>query len=514
MPVGAGTPVIPQAQLDLGPAAWWRPEADSPAGYAFAGAYETVDKQTDQLTAGFVSVFSGAGFKRYDMVYIDAAGSALIAQGRDVAVANPLFDGAPGRANGPPMPVGSPVAYVLVTEAAAVVVDITDVYQVNGFVPLQRDLDGFVVDKGTFSAATLPAPTGSSDVVTLIFASETRLPSGVAPAEPNSGGSATQAGVVTTPPLNYIWLVDQNGDEIIHTATGAKVYGRLTEAGGVWTLAYHYIDAAGAEQSVTAIETDCTVTPSALTKLVGVPKVFSRHDPARPLFDSTIARLSDQVVGDIPTATPTVQGKVIAAQVSPSPATAGAFNNAQNNGAPLAGGPFHTVNYVAGGMTSPSAGVLRIPAAAVPLQGKVLQRKFIQTSSLVALAASPYSFPPTTGQGTQIGSDFPITPVSTNSKIRARVMVQVQVQGISGGANVYNTIERVGSANPSAMGFCTGGVGAEISATAEGEYNHGGSVATQTWRHRGGYTGLGASGVAANAISGMACWIELTEIEN
>ena len=32
MPTGAGVPIIPQAQLELGPAGWWRPEPENPAG--------------------------------------------------------------------------------------------------------------------------------------------------------------------------------------------------------------------------------------------------------------------------------------------------------------------------------------------------------------------------------------------------------------------------------------------------------------------------------------------------
>lgn len=311
MPVGTGTPVIPQAMLDLGPARWFRPEAEVPpgnqvrvkAGYAYAGAQEVVDQQADQLTAGFASVASGAGFKRYDMVYIDSTGAALIAQGRDVALANPLFDGAPGRPNGPPMPAGSPVAFVLVDEVGAVTVDVGDVYQINGFIPLQRDLDGFLVDKGLYGAA----PVGTSINVSAMFASETRLPPGTGAAVPNSGGSTTQAGVITSAPLNYVWLLDQKGDQIKHT-TGAECYGRLTEAAGVWTLSFYYTDAAGAEQTMDP-SVNADVAPTDL-RLVGVAKVFSRHDPARPLFDSPVARLSDQVVGDIPVGSATQQGKL------------------------------------------------------------------------------------------------------------------------------------------------------------------------------------------------------------
>jgi len=302
----------PQRQLDIGPAAWFRPEPLDPAanqvrvkaGFGFAGSDTVYDKFTggDQLTVGF-SVVS-AGTKRYDLVYIDLTGTVQVAQGVEVLTASAFLDGAPGQNNGPPMPVGSPVAYVLIDETASVIVDYNDIWQVNGFIALSRDLDGYRVDKGLFGSA----PSGMSDDVSAMFAAETRIQAPAGTVVPNSGGSSTQVGIVTTSPANYVQILDQAGDEIENDlAAGAKVYGRITEAAGVWTLSYYYKDASGAEQ---------TVDPSTLTPaptdvhLVGVPKVFSRNDPNRPLFTSEVYRVSDQVAGDIPDGTEAQKGKV------------------------------------------------------------------------------------------------------------------------------------------------------------------------------------------------------------
>jgi len=292
---------IKQRQLDLGAAGFFRPEAEDPAGnqivvkagFLYSGAY-SIEDQGDQTTAGFASVASGAGFKRYDLVYADETGAVQILQGNDVPSGDPDYSGAPGRSNGPDLPDQViPVAYVLVDEIGAVTVDESDITQITGFLQTERDLDGYFVDYGFFGSA----PAGSSDDVSALFAGKT------------FGGSSTVRGVITSAPLNYVHLVNQNYDEIIHTATGSRVYGRVTEAAGVVTLSYYYTDASGVEQPVTDISTDTTSAPTDL-RLVGVPEVFSRNDPTRPLFDSAVVRQSDQLVGDIPLATESSPGKV------------------------------------------------------------------------------------------------------------------------------------------------------------------------------------------------------------
>jgi hypothetical protein len=296
---------IAERQLNLGPAGFFRAEAESPpgnqvvvrAGFLFAGAYRVYDRFTggDQTSAGFTSV-SGAGLKRYDLVYIDVTGAVQIAVGTEVAVASPVFQGAPGFTAGPDLPDQAiPVAYVLVTEIGAVTVTATDITGIAGIFYLSRDLDGYLIDKGALGAA----PTGTSDVVTALFVGET------------PGGTSSIRGIITSPPANYVGIVDQAGDEMLHITVGSVIYGRITEAGGIWTLTYFYLNASGVETAIVTIETEVAGGAPTDVKLVGTPKVFSRNDPARPLFDSTVYRLRDQVAGDIPDATTTVRGKVL-----------------------------------------------------------------------------------------------------------------------------------------------------------------------------------------------------------
>lgn len=293
---------IPERQLDLGSAAYFRVVTEVVPGnqvrvlpgFVYAGGYAVRDKFTGgaQTTAPFGPVLVAQ--QRYDLVYLDISGAASILAGTAVAFGSPVFDGAPGFNLGPAMPDQAlPLAYVFVDETVSVVVDTADITQLGGQFQVGRDLEGYQIDKGFFGAA----PTGTSDIVTAMFAGE--LP----------GGSISQAGVITLPPLNYTDLLDDNNDGLIHAATGSAIYGRLTEAAGVWTVNYFYTDATGAVASVVNIATDATVVPTDL-RLVGVRKVYSRNDPARPLFDSSVARISDVVAGDIPTGTSVLQGKL------------------------------------------------------------------------------------------------------------------------------------------------------------------------------------------------------------
>jgi hypothetical protein len=348
---------VRQRQLELGAAAFFRPEAENPpgnqivvkAGFAFRGAYAIQDQFTggDQTTAGFASV-SGAGLKRYDLVYLDINGAVQILQGNEVAAAAPAFDGAPGFNLGPDLPDQAvPTAYVLVDEPGAVTVDSTDIYQTTGFISISRDLNGYRVDKGLLGSA----PSGVDDDVSAIFAGDT------------PGGSTTVRGTVTTAPLNFVVVVDQDANELIRTADGSQVYARLTEAGGVWTLSY-FANVAGTE-TVVDVDADITTTPTDL-RLIAVPTVFSQNDPNRPLFPDSVSRLSDLAAADIPTATVALQGKVIAAANSPAVPQAGSLNRVLNNGVLLAGGPWNTINLPSGGATDAGGGVVDIPASTGP----------------------------------------------------------------------------------------------------------------------------------------------------
>ena len=306
MPNTGITPPISQNQLDLGAAAFFRPEAENPpgnqlkliGGFIYQGGHAIHDKSSTQTTAGFSLV--AVGFVRWDLVYVDSSGAHGTMPGIAVASGSSAYQGAPGwvgaGTQGPTLPDNIvPIAWVYVDETAgSVVVSPSDITEIRGLVHVGRQLDGYVIDKGLLGAA----PSGSDDTVTSLFAGEV------------GGGSATAIGIITTPPLNYVDVVDSKNDGFVHAATGSAIYGRLTiDAYGQWILSYYYQDASGGESPVTDMAADTSTTPTDI-RLVGVRKVFSRNDPARPLFDSAVARISDVVAGDVPHATTSLSGKV------------------------------------------------------------------------------------------------------------------------------------------------------------------------------------------------------------
>lgn len=346
-------------QEDLGPAGFFQPEAVSPpanqilvrAGFALAGAVGVIVQTANQLSAGF-SVVS-VGNQRYDLVYIDKTGTVGIQQGTQVAAGSPAFRGAPGWTGTTPGPLLLdnivPVAWVFVNETASVTIVSSDITQVNGFIRPQRDLMGFFIDKGLVGSV----PAGPSSVVTGSFASEV------------NGGSATQAGVITTAPSNIVNLVDQVGNQIEHGVAGTPIFGRITFSGGVWTLSYFY-ELAGVETVVANLSTDSTLGAGLTNvRMSFTPKVYSIHDSTRPLFASAALPLLGKIAGEIPFATTSVGGIVLAATGSPAQPLAGAVNEALSSGSPVAGGPFYRISFPAGGVTG-AAGVLTINSTGSP----------------------------------------------------------------------------------------------------------------------------------------------------
>jgi hypothetical protein len=53
------------------------------------------------------------------------------------------------------------------------------------------------------------------------------------------GGDQSTEGVITTPPYNNAYLIDGTDQTFIEDAGGQIVYGRITEAAGVWTLSFY-----------------------------------------------------------------------------------------------------------------------------------------------------------------------------------------------------------------------------------------------------------------------------------
>ena len=315
---------IPERQLDLGSASYFKvtPELIPgnqvlvSTGFVYAGGYSISDGFTGgpQTSPAFSPVSPAT--QRYDLVFLDETATVGLLAGTAVAFGSPAFNGGPGFNLGPDLPDNAvPVAYVFVNEIGSVVVNSDDITVLGGQFHAGRELDGYITDKGAFGSA----PAGLTDDVSALFAGS--IP----------GGTASQRGCVTVAPLNYVTLVDQASDEVLHS-TGARMYGRLTWAASVWSLAYHYIDAAGAEQTMDPSSDTAGLAPTDII-LVGVPCVFSRNDPARPLFQSGVQRLSDQVVGTVPDGTETSKGIV---EFAPNGGTA-ALEAVQGNDSRLAG---------------------------------------------------------------------------------------------------------------------------------------------------------------------------------
>lgn len=268
--------VVPQRHLDLGTSQWFRPDPTAPAtnqiivrkGVMVTPGLKIVDRFTggDQLTGAFTVV--AIGNERWDLVYLDQTGAVQILLGTAQVTGGAQFTGAPSFTGGPPLPDGGvPVAIVHITEQAGVVVTSADIFQVTEFIQLERALEGHLIDFG----ATGGAPAGSSTVVTALFAGET-------------AGGGTVRGVVTTPPFNAVEILNQNFAPIMHTASNARVFGRLTFGAGVWTLTYVYIDSGGTEQTVGNMATDTTVAATNI-RLKKVTKVFSKNESTRPILD-------------------------------------------------------------------------------------------------------------------------------------------------------------------------------------------------------------------------------------
>ena len=85
--------------------------------------------------------------------------------------------------------------------------------------------------------ASFSSAVGTSTVVTTSFSSKT------------SGGGSSAIGVPTTAPYNQVELRTSPARDQIEEPGGKKVYGRLTESTGVWTLSYYYLNGSGVETS-------------------------------------------------------------------------------------------------------------------------------------------------------------------------------------------------------------------------------------------------------------------------
>lgn len=89
------------------------------------------------------------------------------------------------------------------------------------------DLNYFRADWQTFSKTSV---SGSSVDISSEMGGKT------------PGGTSTVAGVITTAPNNRVTLVSLASEQAIEDAQGQRVYGRITEATGVWTLSFYTLE--------------------------------------------------------------------------------------------------------------------------------------------------------------------------------------------------------------------------------------------------------------------------------
>jgi hypothetical protein len=98
------------------------------------------------------------------------------------------------------------------------------------------DLDNFNRYFGQYSNVSLTGAVGIDDDISSLMTG--KFP----------GGGASASGVVTTAPLNRCEIYDEATGTYIEDAGGQRVYGRVTEASGVWTVTY-FTNEAGVETS-------------------------------------------------------------------------------------------------------------------------------------------------------------------------------------------------------------------------------------------------------------------------
>jgi hypothetical protein len=113
------------------------------------------------------------------------------------------------------------------------------------------------------------------------------------------GGDSNTAGVITTAPNNRVELIDNSNGGEIEDGSGRRVYARLTESSGTWTLSF-YVNDAGVETAYNLPSTDI----SYLYREVFTAETRPTIPASLGLFDSL------NVTADVVDATPSQPGKV------------------------------------------------------------------------------------------------------------------------------------------------------------------------------------------------------------
>lgn len=229
------------------------------------------------------------------------------------------------------------------------------------------------------------------------------------------GGSSSVEGVVTVTPNNRVIIRDDDGDAI-KDSSGDKIFGRITESGGVWTLTFKVIDDVSGE-------IDFDMTPFAGNTLQWwIHETFSLEN--LPTFDSLSLIDQDEVAGGT-----------------------GFF--AQDSGGSPIGNLFSTLKEGSGiSFSDVGSGVLEVISSG--LFGKALQMQFTEQPNVITTSIDMLwdNSPPTTSDGDQWASISGFTPISSTSKI---VIISNALYGANGGQE-FTTALFVPSVSSNAVG--------------------------------------------------------------
>lgn len=139
-----------------------------------------------------------------------------------------------------------------------------------------------------YQSFNFSAAAGSTDDVSAGFVGKT------------PGGNATAAGVLTGAPDNFVYIVDLSTGTFLEDTGGQRIYARVTESSGVWTLTY-YTNEAG-------VETAASITPATDIKVL-YREVFRSAD--RPTIPSSPGEFGTlDVTADVVDANTSQAGKL------------------------------------------------------------------------------------------------------------------------------------------------------------------------------------------------------------
>lgn len=154
-------------------------------------------------------------------------------------------------------------------------------------------LTGINFYRADWQMVTVLGASGSAYVVTTEFSGKT------------PGGGTAVAGVATAAPENRCEIRNATTETYIEDGEGQRVYGRITESGGVWTLSF-YTNEAGVETAHSLSSQDI---------LVAFKEVFTLD--TIPTFGADAGVLgSFDVTNDIVYATETIAGKILLADAA------------------------------------------------------------------------------------------------------------------------------------------------------------------------------------------------------